>query len=204
MGDSFSIESGNSRPTPPTSATRQRVPGGTVRPAIFAITSTERPTMAGLSARFSVVTTFASWSASAAERKCAPCATNSSLTCFATGASATTACSEAQMVPLSNVFPVRMFCTATGTSALLSTKTGTLPGPTPNAGLPEEYAARTSPMPPVARMTAGRQSFFNSRLAHDARRLVDALGGRGVRREDDGVTGLDGDEDFEDGCGGRV
>src|SRR5947209_7732989 len=33
-------------------------------------------------------------------------------------------------------------------------KTGTLPGPTPNAGLPDEYAARTRPMPPVARMTA--------------------------------------------------
>ncbi len=42
------------------------------------------------------------------------------------------------MVPLSKVFPVRMFCTATGTSALRSTKTGTLPGPTPKAGLPEE------------------------------------------------------------------
>src|SRR5947207_14622931 len=33
-------------------------------------------------------------------------------------------------------------------------KTGTFPGPTPNAGLPDEYAARTNPIPPVARMTA--------------------------------------------------
>ena len=29
---------------------------------------------------------------------------------------------------------------------------GTLPAPTPIAGLPEEYAARTMPGPPVARM----------------------------------------------------
>src|SRR4029077_10481421 len=48
----------------------------------------------------------------------------------------------------------RMSCTAFGTSAVRSIKTGTLPGPTPNAGLPDEYAARTKPMPPVARMTA--------------------------------------------------
>jgi hypothetical protein len=33
-------------------------------------------------------------------------------------------------------------------------KTGTLPGPTPKAGLPDEYAARTNPMPPVAKITA--------------------------------------------------
>ena len=33
-------------------------------------------------------------------------------------------------------------------------KTGTFPGPTPNAGLPDEYAARTRPIPPVARITA--------------------------------------------------
>src|SRR5258708_30984707 len=44
--------------------------------------------------------------------------------------------------------------TALATSAERSTKTGTLPGPTPNAGLPDEYAARTRPMPPVARITA--------------------------------------------------
>src|SRR5947207_5766173 len=33
-------------------------------------------------------------------------------------------------------------------------KTGTFPGPTPNAGLPDEYAARTRLIPPVARITA--------------------------------------------------
>src|SRR5712691_3421578 len=70
------------------------------------------------------------------------------------GASTTIACSEAQIVPLSKHLLVRMSCTALGTSAERSTNTGTLPGPTPNAGLPDEYAARTRLMPPVARITA--------------------------------------------------
>src|SRR5882724_1616647 len=70
------------------------------------------------------------------------------------GASQTTACSDAQIVPLSKHLPVRMSWTALGTSADRSTNTGTLPGPTPKAGLPDEYAARTRPIPPVARITA--------------------------------------------------
>jgi len=37
-----------------------------------------------------------------------------------------------------------------------------LPGPTPYAGLPELYAARTRPMPPVARMTATSRCFISS------------------------------------------
>src|ERR1051325_5980410 len=41
-------------------------------------------------------------------------------------------------------------------------KTGTFPGPTPNAGLPDEYAARTRPIPPVARMTAVSLCFINA------------------------------------------
>ena len=35
-------------------------------------------------------------------------------------------------------------------------------GPTPYAGLPALYAARTSPMPPVARMTAVSRAFISS------------------------------------------
>ena len=31
---------------------------------------------------------------------------------------------------------------------------GTLPAPTPNAGLPHEYAARTIALPPVAKIVA--------------------------------------------------
>src|SRR5215510_7893626 len=154
MGESFSIDNGYSRPTPATSAIKQRVPGGTVKPAIFAITSTDLPTIAELSERCGVATTFPSCSASAAERKCAPWSLNCSRTACSIGASQTTACSEAQIVPLSKHLPVKMSCTAFGTSAVRSTHTGTLPGPTPNAGLPDEYAARTSPIPPVARITA--------------------------------------------------
>ena len=37
-------------------------------------------------------------------------------------------------------------------SAVSSMMAGVLPGPTPTAGLPLEYAAFTMPMPPVARM----------------------------------------------------
>ena len=64
------------------------------------------------------------------------------------------------MVPLSKHLPVRMSRAAFDTSADASTNAGTLPGPTPNAGLPELYAARTSPMPPVARITAVRLLFM--------------------------------------------
>jgi len=41
-------------------------------------------------------------------------------------------------------------------SAEGSTSTGTFPGPTPYAGVPDEYAARTIPLPPVERITAVR------------------------------------------------
>ena len=49
----------------------------------------------------------------------------------------TTVCSEAQMVPLSNVFEVMMSTTAMSRSAVFSRYTGVLPGPTPSAGFPE-------------------------------------------------------------------
>ncbi len=39
---------------------------------------------------------------------------------------------------------------------------GALPGPTPYAGLPALYAARTRPMPPVARITATSRCFMSS------------------------------------------
>jgi len=61
-------------------------------------------------------------------------------------------CSDAQIMPLSNVLECRMELTATFTSADSSIIAGVLPAPTPSAGLPEEYAALTMPGPPVARM----------------------------------------------------
>jgi len=48
-----------------------------------------------------------------------------------------TACSEAQTVPLSKHFPASTSSTAAAAWAVRSMKAGTLPGPTPNAGLPE-------------------------------------------------------------------
>ncbi len=61
-------------------------------------------------------------------------------------------CSDAQIMPLSNVLEWMMELTATHTSAESSMMAGVLPAPTPRAGLPEEYAALTMPGPPVARM----------------------------------------------------
>ena len=42
-------------------------------------------------------------------------------------------------------------------SAVSSMMAGLLPGPTPRAGLPEEYAALTMPGPPVARMMSAER-----------------------------------------------
>src|SRR5258705_11669792 len=54
-------------------------------------------------------------------------------------------------------------------SAVFSISTGTLPGPTPYAGFPLEYAAFTMPLPPVERIAAVRRcrisSFVASRVA---------------------------------------
>ena len=63
-----------------------------------------------------------------------------------------TDCSEAQIMPLSNVLECRMEEAASLMSAEESMTAGVLPAPTPTAGLPEEYAALTMPGPPVARM----------------------------------------------------
>ena len=58
------------------------------------------------------------------------------------------------MIPLSNdLLMMTASATASG-SASAHTQTGALPGPTPIAGVPELYAARTMPAPPVARMNA--------------------------------------------------
>ena len=41
-------------------------------------------------------------------------------------------------------------------------KAGTFPAPTPRAGLPQEYAARTIALPPVARISATPGWFMSS------------------------------------------
>ena len=58
-----------------------------------------------------------------------------------------------QSTELSNALLSTIRCAAAARSAVASTRTGTLPGPTPRAGLPERCAARTTAEPPVATMT---------------------------------------------------
>ena len=48
------------------------------------------------------------------------------------------ACSEAQIIPLSKDLLKIISFTALSTLAVFSMKAGTLPGPTPSAGLPVE------------------------------------------------------------------
>src|SRR5207249_2963059 len=57
--------------------------------------------------------------------------------------------SDEHSTPWSNVLPAMTSCTAFLTFAERSMYAGALPGPTPYAGLPALYAARTRPMPPV-------------------------------------------------------
>ena len=70
-----------------------------------------------------------------------------------------------QRTELSNALLSTSFFAARARSAVASTRTGTLPGPTPIAGLPEEYAARTTATPPVARMTSVRASVISASMS---------------------------------------
>ena len=57
-----------------------------------------------------------------------------------------------------------MFFAAFSKSADKSTYTGALPGPTPIAGLEEEYADRTIAEPPVANVTDVLEDFISSSI----------------------------------------
>src|SRR5660398_232000 len=76
-----------------------------------------------------------------------------------------TACSDAQIIPLSNAFDRTTSLTARLSFAVFSMYAGTLPAPTPSAGLPHEYAARTIALPPVARMRATPGWFMSAEVA---------------------------------------
>src|SRR5664279_1567306 len=65
-----------------------------------------------------------------------------------------TACSEAQIIALSKDLEATTSLTARRSLAVRSMNAGTLPAPTPRAGLPQEYAALTMALPPVARISA--------------------------------------------------
>lgn len=118
------------------SAMRILVAAGTVMPAMAAISVADRPTMAALSLP-SVNTTPARASASCGVAKWQPRTANSAFTASAAASSTITACSEAQIMPLSKVLDRMMEFTAIFTLAVASTTTGVLPAPTPMAGLPE-------------------------------------------------------------------
>jgi hypothetical protein len=130
------------------------VSSGTSKPAPAAIQAADRPTTSALS--FVPLSPNMNRSSS---RFCSGVATwacnraNWASASSATASSRTTACSDAQIMPLSKVLDTTMSWTARTTSAVPSMYAGTLPGPTPRAGLPAEYAAWTIALPPVARMT---------------------------------------------------
>ena len=63
-------------------------------------------------------------------------------------------CSPEQMMPLSKRRPSMIIGIAFSRSASSSIMHCTLPAPTPNAGFPDAYAARTMPMPPVEMQTS--------------------------------------------------
>ena len=94
------------------SASKQRVPAGIETPARSAICWADLPTIAAFRVRCGVNRTAATFSASAGDKKYPPWALNCSLTSASIGASTTTDCSEAQIVPLSKQVPVKMSETA--------------------------------------------------------------------------------------------
>ncbi len=122
------------------------MPSGTEKPACSAIQRADRPTTSGFSlpsAQFApwAVTpkTYSSSLAfSAALTTYAPSRSNSAMPWSYTSVSRMTACSEAQIMPLSKVLDRTMSCTARRSFALRVTYAGTLPAPTPSAGLPHE------------------------------------------------------------------
>ena len=75
------------------------------------------------------------------------------------------ACSLEQINPQSKLLPMIISRTAFRTSAVFSTKAGTLPGPTPMAGLPLLWAALTMLVPPVDKIMLTRGSFISAAAA---------------------------------------
>src|ERR1700684_4723671 len=63
------------------------------------------------------------------------------------------------------LFLATLLLAASAGSVLASTSTGTLPGPTPIAGVPDVYAARTTGTPPVATITCVRSSVISALIS---------------------------------------
>lgn len=133
--------------------------------------------------------------------------------------STVTLCSDAQIMPLSNVLEWMIELTASLISALSSMMTGVLPAPTPSAGLPEEYAAmhhagaarRQNDVRFVHQLAsqfqageldaaddAFRRTRLDRRLVDDARSLRRALLGARMRADEDRVAGLQAQQRLKD------
>jgi len=118
------------------SAMRIFTAGSTANPAISAILAADWPTMAALRwPSTKRVAARAARCSSVTNRQ--PRNTNSALTASATDSSTITACSEAQIMPLSKVLLMITELTDILMLAVASMTTGVLPAPTPMAGLPE-------------------------------------------------------------------
>mmetsp|Transcript_39773 Transcript_39773/g.78398 ORF Transcript_39773/g.78398 Transcript_39773/m.78398 type:complete len:217 (-) Transcript_39773:471-1121(-) len=100
----------------------------------------------------SMITSSASFALASPFTNTAPLASNSLTASSYTSLQTTIDCSLAQIIPLSNVFEMSTELMAIFRSAVSSIRTGVFPAPTPIAGFPDEYAARTIPGPPVARI----------------------------------------------------
>ena len=158
---------------------------------------------------------------SASSRK-PPSRSNAARSASATAATAITLFSDEHDVALSKAFERAIFAAASARSAVSSTIAATLPAPTPIAGVPLEYAARTLVCEPVATTRSRGAHQREGRLArhrhrqhlHEVARRADAVelgvdeleqarerrGSLGRRREDDRVAPL---ERVQDVVGGR-
>ena len=136
-GQSFSRVSGSAGPTRSTGTRMTEVSGSTGNPACSAIQVTDCPTTSGLSFP-EPKSSFSSSDFSSGVAMWACSRRNSARAAGRIASSMMTACSEAQIMPLSNALDSTTSFTARATSADASRYAGTFPAPTPSAGLPVE------------------------------------------------------------------
>ena len=94
-----------------------------------------------------------------------PCRPSSFSNASATRSSTMTHDSLVQRMELSKLFESISRRAAAARSAVRSTSAGTFPGPTPQAGFPERYAARTTAVPPVATITSVVGSLISASIS---------------------------------------
>mmetsp|Transcript_51989 Transcript_51989/g.96728 ORF Transcript_51989/g.96728 Transcript_51989/m.96728 type:complete len:297 (-) Transcript_51989:330-1220(-) len=146
----FSPLNGNAGPHPVSGARKKVVDGGMANPAAAAITDAGWATIFALMCPSSFQMTACSFALSSSFSTNPPCATSFSSIRSCTSASSTKELSAEQEAARSKVLERAILAAASLRSAVLSTVTTALPTPTPSAGVPEEYAASTIGLPPVA------------------------------------------------------